>query len=798
MKKNNSLLITILSGAIFCFVCLGMVFLFPSSTKKLNSSNESAFPNADEHGYVPDEEISLGDTTGCSDVEETESCSCSSGTHIDVYCYTGNRNISEPSTCVASGGLYAGGKCYSSRVMHTCTTTTRCTKCDQGRYLTNDDTCAVCQAGSYCGGGTARPQTCPAGTYSNDGARECSQCNRVKEYSASGASSCSTCTGDQVANSSHTGCVDVAFSCPSGYSADEGATSNSQCYKTVAAGYSATWNGSSHTMSACAVGSYATSSRKVYYGKSSGCTPCGEGKTTSSTGATSESQCVADNEPIITCLNPKYTGANQTIATCANGTITSGAMAVEHGSHWVVCQGSNKSVSAQCPIVANDGVVCCCTADKSMCSWQNSCSASKPSPVQGVTSESDCKSQESGDIPNNCTVSASISSVATSVAEDGESDPNSYYTVTVKIRGRDCGGQTVSYVVAQNGKQSPSSYKISENAVSVTTSFYVRPIDPCSASSAYARLSNGAVSNTVTLGKDAIRTDWKKTENVCEKNPQYTAFYLADMDGANVYYSNYDSSQGCYTVKWRRYLCGSGGTPTTPTTPEAPHCYTDDDGNYYWTLNPDSNWKIVDNITKEDNCKKEETEACYLTPSGTYEWGKHAKDDGYTLITAITTSSACKAPVAEDACYKKDNDYIWTTSAPEGYEKVENAKTPAECTPPETPACYLHGNSFVWGKYEKVSGYIFVENIDEEANCKKPDTDACYVDSKGDYVWGKYGDAEGYTLVPSVTEMSQCKNDVPTPKTDISISKIIYIFMAILMAFGVGFIYYSSTAKKSS
>ena len=53
-------------------------------------------------------------------------------------------------------------------------------------------------------------------------------------------------------------------------------------------------------------------------------------------------------------------------------------------------------------------------------------------------------------------------------------------------------------------------------------------------------------------------------------------------------------------------------------------------------------------------------------------------------------------------------------------------------------------------------------------------------------------------MVPSVTEISQCNNDVPTPKTAINVSTLLYVFMAILMAFGIGFIYYSSILKKNN
>ena len=178
--------------------------------------------------------------------------------------------------------------------------------------------------------------------------------------------------------------------------------------------------------------------------------------------------------------------------------------------------------------------------------------------------------------------------------------------------------------------------------------------------------------------------------------------------------------------------------------------------------------------------------------------GKYAKTTGYTLITSITDSNLCKTPTPDEACYKNGNSYAWTSTPPEGYSKVEGVTKPEDCAPEEPPACYLHGSEFVWGKYDRITGYIKLEDIESESECKRPEEDACYVDKDGNYVWGSYGSDSKYTLVPSVTEMSQCKSDVPVPSTGISISKLVYIFMAILMACGVGFIYYSSVVRKNN
>ena len=92
----------------------------------------------------------------------------------------------------------------------------------------------------------------------------------------------------------------------------------------------------------------------------------------------------------------------------------------------------------------------------------------------------------------------------------------------------------------------------------------------------------------------------------------------------------------------------------------------------------------------------------------------------------------------------------------------------------------------------------FLEDVDSEDKCKVPETDACYEGPDGNYVWGRYGDDPNYTLVPSVTELSQCTKDVPVEPTASDVSKVVYVFMAVLMACGIGFIYYSSVVKKSN
>ena len=243
--------------------------------------------------------------------------------------------------------------------------------------------------------------------------------------------------------------------------------------------------------------------------------------------------------------------------------------------------------------------------------------------------------------------------------------------------------------------------------------------------------------------------------------------------------------------------CVNVPTPSIP--PSTKQCYIDDNGGYHWTDTPGSSWIIVPTISKERDCKNVEEDACYLTPSGQFEWGKHAKDIGYTLITSIDNTNDCEHFTQDYACYVNSAGvYKWASQALTGYTKVDGVTSPVNCGPKESEACYLVGSGFVWGKYENVTGYIKIENITSESSCIVPDTDACYVDSNGNYVWGKYSGDSKYFIVPSVSNKDQCKNTVHVVSTGVNVSTIVYVFMAILMAFGIGFIYYSTVLKKKN
>ncbi len=225
-------------------------------------------------------------------------------------------------------------------------------------------------------------------------------------------------------------------------------------------------------------------------------------------------------------------------------------------------------------------------------------------------------------------------------------------------------------------------------------------------------------------------------------------------------------------------------------------CFKDSDGGYHWTSTPENGWIIVN--LKETECNNEK--ACYEDTNGNRVWDY--KQDGYTLITSIKDEDTCKNPKPSDACYVNDNDaldYKWSSTPISGYTKVDLSDK--ECQP---QLCYLNAETGEWkfGKYENTPGFYKLEKEDgtpitSAAECATP-KEGCYKDADGNYEWGDYSNDSNYTLVPNINKPALCNNDVPTPSTDSNTARIVYIFMAILMAAGIAFIYYSAIAKKNN
>ena len=754
-KNNNSLLYAILGGVVTCFICLGLVFMFSSSgTKNLKGNEEINLgmeaPGVDGSGggtsarcYVPSE--------GCTQVTVSGStCNSSNGE------YSSRSNCIRAITCNST-----------TQFKNTSGTKVKCDTCDSGQKLKSYG----CQGSkSDCCESSATPTptpdggwTCINGHHNHAEDIYCTECGvsknatptpTPKPCSSTNCGACgtsSTCATQGCYWNNNTCSQPTPAPTPTCEKQCENAGSQYNYCMTQCTGKpfpTATPTPSPTPLPKCPAGQGADSSA------SSGCSNCAAGY---------------------------YSPADDGVChACEKGQISNAG-------------------AAKC----SDPTAPCCVKNSTGSYTQYEETTACQQAVKGGATVTPGKCP----MPTKCAISISTVSVKTS--EHDDKNENSYYTVVVNITGQDCKGQTATFS-ARNGKVSTSSYTISSDVKgTLTTSFVVRPYQ-CGSSYATATLSNGssATSRTVT-----IQTDWKSSKDCYHGTPEYTSFSSADAAGADEYWSNSgtcsDGTSG-WTVRWTRGGCGgSSGSKTTPTpkpgeTPKVPYCYIDDNGEYQWTSEPGSSWKKVEGITSEFFCAKDETPACYLDTSNNYVWGLYAKTNGYTLITAINYESDCHKPdsTKEYACYKIDIDgntnYIWGTEAPNGYTKVTGVTDPLKCGDTENPACYLHDNKFVWGSYGKLTGYIKLEDITKKEDCNLPENDACYVDSNGNYVWGKYANTSGYTIIPSVTELSQCNNEIPTPSTGISTSKLVYIFMAILMAFGIGFIYYSSVMKKNN
>lgn len=244
--------------------------------------------------------------------------------------------------------------------------------------------------------------------------------------------------------------------------------------------------------------------------------------------------------------------------------------------------------------------------------------------------------------------------------------------------------------------------------------------------------------------------------------------------------------------------------PTVTPTPSVYGCYKDSNNAYHWTNNPESSWRLITTITKPALCE-EPKPGCYEDKNGNYDWGYHADDSNYTIYHGEITDDAYCVRDETYACYQKDDDYVWSKTQPTGYTKTSLSYD--KC---ENLACYLNRNTkkMVWGAYSKNLSYVklYMDTVDDQGNtveiprpyeyCKN---NGCYKDKEtGNYDWGDHSNDDNYELIESVTDPDECTNEVPVKPTGVTVSTIVYVFMAILMAFGIGFIYYSTVLKKNN
>ena len=233
-------------------------------------------------------------------------------------------------------------------------------------------------------------------------------------------------------------------------------------------------------------------------------------------------------------------------------------------------------------------------------------------------------------------------------------------------------------------------------------------------------------------------------------------------------------------------------------------CYVDGDGVYHWTDTPGSSWVVVNK--SETECKN--LPACFEDSNGNRVWGMHYDkiSQGYKVITSIENETTCLNPSTSDACYVSTADgtldYKWSSTPIEGYVVVSDVTKAEDCQP---ALCYYRESTqkYEFGKYANTPGYYKVYDandlpITSADKCVDPGGEACYKNKAGDYEWGDFSKDSNYTIVPSITTMAKCTNEAEVPSTGVDVSKLVYVFMAVLMAVGIGFIYYSTIMKKEN
>ena len=427
------------------------------------------------------------------------------------------------------------------------------------------------------------------------------------------------------------------------------------------------------------------------------------------------------------------------------------------------------------------------------------------------------------------------------------------FTVTVTLTGNGCNGKKLHMTAINAARSSGSNSDFNATNGATYNILYQPTVDRCTTATITASVPNSSansrsVSVNVMRAWTLVQTNYCTTEeeynsyyhsyaeadaNAGGKNPDYYAIALnndcnngaggrkidiykrgcggsapsgtkynyccAKTDGTNYTWKSNQSSRSCpegYTIDETK-------NASTCQNATVYKCYQDGDGAYHWTNSPGNSWVEVNK--NENECKNEP--ACFEEPNGTRVWGIHFDkiSQGYKLITSIKDETLCLNPSATDACYVNnddDTDYKWSSTAPEGYTAVTGVTKAEDCQP---ALCYWKESTqtFEFGKYANTSGYFKVYDADDRPiadinKCAAPDGEACYKNPNGDYEWGDFSKDSDYTLVPSITTITKCTNEEVVPSTGIDVSKLVYVFMAVLMAVGIGFIYYSTIMKKEN
>ena len=476
-----------------------------------------------------------------------------------------------------------------------------------------------------------------------------------------------------------------------------------------------------------------------------------------------------------------------------------------------------------------------CNQDGTGCNDVLKAQACKPC-HEGETSKIGSASCSPDSNPDKCNIGVWTSATRVSpqlataqgVCPAGDGDT---FTVTVAISGNGCNGRTLKMSDGDGAKRlgGGSDYKVSNGQ---SFNFLYKATTCCSSVKITGSLSkkdgeSDGPSDDVTVSTE---TEWSYQGKYCVATSAYNSHKhsakAADDAGVNEYWIVLDYDIPCTNAEGVKddnnrtvdiYIrgCGGGYTPpsgstpastpkptamptSTPTPTKTYKCYLDENNDYHWSSSPQANWIVATDsegheITNKDLCPPKP--GCYQDTKGKYVWGEYSAKPGYVYHPELKTEAACK----EDnpyACYKKGDDYVWADSKPDGYVKVE---LPYEQC--ENPACYYSESTKkrVWGYYSKVNGYYrLVDENNKDIPYDKCINEACYKCSGDKYKWGDYSNVSGCKLIPSVTDVNQCNNEVPVKSYGVSVSAVIYAFMAILMAFGIGFIYYSTVLKKNN
>ena len=720
MKKNNnnSLLMTILGGAVFCFAFLGLAFIFTNKTTTYNGNSS----------LINNNEISLGDTGGIDHCTSAQRYCLTGGTLNGDFCYSnaGHLSIDE---CELAHGYYLSGTCYTSRT----TAGWRCNTCESMYTPSSNGTSCERDASQI---------TAPCCITETSGSKTTqTDLNACKQAFLSGAN---------VANGACQN-VEARLSCNN-----------------------VTYNGQSQVIATCTncritgVALQATSATSVsrtdigtYY-----ITAEANSNATFS-GGSSTLGCLANiDEP--TCGEHQYFSATLNKCMCEDWYTL--------GSDNTTCTKDASKVTAPCCITETSGTK----------TTQTDLNACKQSFMNGAN-------VTAGSCPAS-TGSVTLSQGNTTAYVTPDVCKTYSFTVSYSNGGIPSGSQIEWNVTGADGNTCTGS------TTSCTVTVCGKGCNSNPSAKVTATVTTGGVSSTTpttTISRERY-TEWSKKE--WNKEPDTSTAYIYNTTALDnptcIGYSDPEMVNGVITYKYRYNRCCGNGSSAK--------CYQDDDNVYHWTSSPESSWKVVSKTQSE--CTN--ADACFEKPDGTRVWGKYYDQivNGYKLITSIADQETCENPSDDDACYVKTDDptdYKWSPTQPDGYTKVDEITDPEVCQP---LICYINiqTNEYKMGKYENDGNYakVYDENdklITDITKCKAPTGDACYKNkSTGKYVWGTYGNDSNYELITTITNASSCNNEVPVPATGITVSKIIYIFMAILMACGVGFIYYSSVIKKNS